>query len=226
MKKIIAGFIAGALFASIAAYAANEIMATQAEYPILVNGVQYKSTDKPALNVNGSTYLPLRAMAEVLGVPVKWNQDSRQVEINSASTDTGNSSMKDDVNITFSNVRILKDNEISGIQLDSDSMLVAGNIKIHNSGTTYVSFTPMDLALNYKVDSRSPQAVLNKANEFPDSIIRGNPLIANTGIDNEITFGTIKPYETRLGTVVFKIYKCNVQKYSLTWKSVKEIQAE
>ncbi|HEX9061704.1 MAG TPA: hypothetical protein VF941_16095, partial [Clostridia bacterium] len=142
------------------------------------------------------------------------------------SSDTGNSSMKDDVNITFSNVRILKDNEISGIQLDSDSMLVAGNIKIYNSGASPVSFNTLDLTLNYKVDSRSPQAVIDKANQFPDGILRGNPLIANTGIDSEITFGTIKPYETRSGTVVFKIYKCNVQKYSLNWKSVKEIKAE
>lgn len=49
-----------------------------ASYPINVNGV--KQAVQP-LNYNGSTYLPLRAISEAVGVPIEWNNTTRSVEI-------------------------------------------------------------------------------------------------------------------------------------------------
>ncbi len=46
----------------------------------MVNGEEFVS-DPPALIVDGSTYLPLRAMGNTLGVSVDWNEELRQAEI-------------------------------------------------------------------------------------------------------------------------------------------------
>lgn len=60
-------------------YAANNNIFSVAKFKILVNGNDYKG--KPAIVVDGSTYLPLRALGEVLNVKVNWNETKRRVEI-------------------------------------------------------------------------------------------------------------------------------------------------
>lgn len=61
-------------------YAANNNIFSVAKFKILVNGNDYRGT-KPAIVVDGSTYLPLRALGEVLNVKVNWNETKRQVEV-------------------------------------------------------------------------------------------------------------------------------------------------
>lgn len=60
-------------------YAANNNIFSVAKFKILVNGNDYRG--KPAIVVDGSTYLPLRALGEVLNVKVNWNETKRQVEV-------------------------------------------------------------------------------------------------------------------------------------------------
>ncbi len=60
-------------------YAANNNIFSVAKFKILVNGNDYRG--KPAIVVDGSTYLPLRALGEVLNVKVSWNETKRRVEI-------------------------------------------------------------------------------------------------------------------------------------------------
>ena len=80
MKRFICGFLAGALvFGTVGAFAASYI-ANPAGFKVLVNGKEFVS-DPPALVVEGRTYLPLRAMGDVLGVPVNWNEELRQAEV-------------------------------------------------------------------------------------------------------------------------------------------------
>lgn len=82
MKKCIISFIAGLVTASTIAFAASYV-AEPADFKVLVNGKEFAS-DPPALVVNGSTYLPLRAMGNALGVPVNWNDELQQAEVGSS----------------------------------------------------------------------------------------------------------------------------------------------
>ena len=84
MKKFIAGFLSGAiLFGTVGAFAVTYI-AQPAGFKVLVNGKEFQS-DPPALEVEGRTYLPLRAMGEALGVPVNWNEELNQAEVGNSA---------------------------------------------------------------------------------------------------------------------------------------------
>lgn len=78
MKKFIAGVIVGIMLvgtAFAASYVANPV-----SFKVLVNGEEFTS-DPPPVEINGRTYLPLRAMGDALGVPVNWNEELRQAEV-------------------------------------------------------------------------------------------------------------------------------------------------
>ncbi len=80
-KQFIRGFIVGAIiFGSLTAFAATSYEAVTASFPILITGKTW-SSDKPVVVIVGSTYLPLKAIGDVLNVKVNWNNDLRQVEI-------------------------------------------------------------------------------------------------------------------------------------------------
>lgn len=83
MKKFISGIVTGALLTSTIALAATYV-AEPATFKVLVNGKDFTS-DPPALVVNGSTYLPLRAVGDALGVPVVWNAELRQAEVGNSA---------------------------------------------------------------------------------------------------------------------------------------------
>lgn len=83
------GFVIG-LFAGCALMLAMPTMAatvkytlTEATYPIEVNGSAYADPQLPVLNYKGSTYIPLRAVGDVLGASVTWNEAKKKVEIRS-----------------------------------------------------------------------------------------------------------------------------------------------
>ena len=85
MKRFIIGFLVGAmLFGALGAFAASYI-ANPVDFKVIVNGEEFVS-DPPALEVEGRTYLPLRAMGDALGVPVNWNEELRQAEVGIVST--------------------------------------------------------------------------------------------------------------------------------------------
>jgi len=75
--------VGGALMTAWPALAATvrTFVATEANYPVYVNGVPYVDVDRPILNVDGSTYVPLRAVGELLGAQVEWSDSLRQVDI-------------------------------------------------------------------------------------------------------------------------------------------------
>lgn len=79
MKKFVSGVIAGIITAGSIGFAAQYIADT-ATFKVMVNGKEF-SSDKPIVAIEGSTYLPLKAIGEVLGVPVQWNQELMQVEV-------------------------------------------------------------------------------------------------------------------------------------------------
>lgn len=82
MKKFISGILVGVTLTSGIAFAATHI-AEDVTFKIFVNGKEF--TSAPAMAINGSTYLPLRAVGEALSIPVNWNSDLGQVEIGNSA---------------------------------------------------------------------------------------------------------------------------------------------
>lgn len=81
MKRFISGFLSGAIiFGMIGAFAAATFVAEPANYEVIVDGEIFVS-DPPAMVIDGNTYLPLRAMADVFDVEIAWDPTGRQVEI-------------------------------------------------------------------------------------------------------------------------------------------------
>ncbi|AFC29453.1 stalk domain-containing protein [Paenibacillus mucilaginosus] len=74
MKKITAAAVLAVTAlgsAAVGVYAASDLK-------LFVNG---KPSPSVVENINGSSYVPLRAVAEMLGAEVKWNGDSRTIHI-------------------------------------------------------------------------------------------------------------------------------------------------
>lgn len=93
-KKMLRGFTAGLLAGGVlmAAWPAlastvGGFATTLARYPVYVNGHLYESQEAPVLNVDGRTYVPLRAMSELFGAAVDWVEHPRQVLIAEAGKD-------------------------------------------------------------------------------------------------------------------------------------------
>ncbi len=87
MKKFVTGFIVGAIICSMLGAFAVSYVAEPVTFKVMVNGKEFVS-ESPALAINGSTYLPLKATGEALGVPVVWNQDKFQVEVGKNESET------------------------------------------------------------------------------------------------------------------------------------------
>ena len=85
MKKFITGLLVGAILCSSVGALAVSLIANPADFKVFVNGAEFVS-DPPTLEVEGRTYLPLRAIGEALGVPVEWNETLRQVEVGTMPT--------------------------------------------------------------------------------------------------------------------------------------------
>lgn len=84
MKKFISGFLIGAIIFGTFGVFAVQYVANPVDFKVLVNGKEFVS-DPPALEVEGRTYLPLRAMGDALGVPVTWNEELRQAEVGNSA---------------------------------------------------------------------------------------------------------------------------------------------
>ncbi len=84
MKKLIAGIIIGsALTATTSVFADSieQFILTKVNYPLIVKGKEYTNAELPVLNYQGNTYVPLKAVGDVLGTTVKWNDQLKRVEI-------------------------------------------------------------------------------------------------------------------------------------------------
>lgn len=86
MKKFIAGFLTCLVLMSgfYVLAESQQWTALRATFDVYVNGKKFES-DKPIVAIEGSTYLPLKAIGDVLGVPVQWNEKLIRVEVGSIS---------------------------------------------------------------------------------------------------------------------------------------------
>lgn len=81
MKKIVSGFVAGAItFGSLGAYAATSINVDMKPLKYFFDGVEKKSSSQ-GFAYNGTTYVPLRFMAESLGKEVEWDGKNNTIYV-------------------------------------------------------------------------------------------------------------------------------------------------
>ena len=81
MKKLIIALILSLSIGT--AYGATYTL-TSANYDVKVNG--QKVYAQP-YNLNGTTLLSVREISDALGVPIKWNNDAKCVEIDTVDLD-------------------------------------------------------------------------------------------------------------------------------------------
>lgn len=74
-KALFCGVLAGAILVSGIGYASSNIK-------LMVNGKEIK-TSAPIQNVNGSTVVPVRSLAEALGAEVKWDKQNQIIHVKS-----------------------------------------------------------------------------------------------------------------------------------------------
>lgn len=86
LQGVIIGILIGSLLTGSMVFAQN-YEAILSTFPIFINGVEWK-TDKPVVTIDGSTYLPLRALGDSLGIKVEWNSELSRVEVGSNNTNS------------------------------------------------------------------------------------------------------------------------------------------
>jgi len=85
MKKFISGLIIGLVLATATSVtAASGILAQFADFNLVVNG-QAKVLQTKPLIYNGTSYLPVREIANLVGYDVTYKADSRTIELNTAT---------------------------------------------------------------------------------------------------------------------------------------------
>ncbi len=97
IKNITLGIIIGLSIASTHTFAQDikEYILSKVKYPIIVNGVEYVNDELPILNWNGNTYVPLRAVGDILDAKVEWNDELKRVEIGEFIILDGKAKLKD-----------------------------------------------------------------------------------------------------------------------------------
>lgn len=176
-------------------YGATYILVS-ASYPINVNG--QKLAVQP-LNLNGTTYLPLRSVSEAVGVPIQWDGTKKSVEINTVDLDKLKAAC---VMIIASDGETYEQG--SGVYIDYDQVLTAYHViddgraqartKVDQSDTNkmiVVSSAPaIDIALLKPAIEKKPVKIGDS-----DEVKAGDRVIlvsSPNGNVNKVTTGTVK----------------------------------
>ena len=88
MKKFVAGLVIGLLIATagVGLAAGETVQATFAKFNFVVNG-EAKTLEADPLVYQGTTYLPVRVVSNLLGYDVTYKADSRTIELISVGSE-------------------------------------------------------------------------------------------------------------------------------------------
>lgn len=229
MKKIILGMILGFILATVTfAYAddVKQLIANKAAFPVLVNGKQLDTTQKPAVVINGSTYLPLKSIGTALNVNVNWNDAKKRVEVGSTPQDNTPVSTNSNIGLKILNSRIVKDTEIKNILPYNGFRFRLAEISITNTGNSTINVKPSDFKISYQVSAKINAADIQRIKDYTVSnfdgrIVRDEAVqtskFTNIFADSEIKFGDLAPGQTIQGTILFQEADVNMDWFQISF---------
>ena len=235
MKKIFLGIIIGVLLSTATCAFADDIqklIADKASFPILVNGKTLDTSQKPAVVIDGSTYLPLKSIGAALNVPVSWNENKRQVEVGTTpQIDTQTTAQTTNIDIKILSSRAVRTNEIKSVEPFDGFKFKFVNIQITNNTDKTITFKPSDIKINYKIsdkDKDDPDVInygrigTTATAQMKNNIVSGEGIDLSkfTGIakDTEIKFGDIAPGQIIEGTILYEELNTNIDWFEVSLK--------
>jgi hypothetical protein len=149
MKKFVSGLILGLLIATASVVAANsEVVAKFTSFNFVINGESKQLENQPVV-VNGSSYLPVRELANLLGYDVTYKADTKTIELNSntSSTDLSGTGETDEASYnedasepSKTNIKI-----VVGDRSTQSSAYVKNGVPLLHSGSIREIFSALDI---------------------------------------------------------------------------------
>jgi serine protease Do len=121
MKKRIISFVLAVALLTGTALGVSYTL-TGVSYPVMINGTAMTFTDAVPMNYNGRTMLPLRTIAEALGIPIEWT--GSRVEITTVNTEA----LKDACVMLYTGSNGTYTGQGSGVLIDYDEILTAFHV--------------------------------------------------------------------------------------------------
>jgi len=163
LKKFIAGLLVGMMLMTGAVYAAgNKVEVSLQALRYYFDGVE-KTPNTQGFIYNGTTYVPLRFIAETLGKEVTWDGNNNAIFVGQKPE-----------------TAVVKDNEVSyengtyrGAFLDSNEMQVNLQFKLENNIIKSISFRHLQYkGINYLTsDSATIQGVKGQHQKLIDYLV-------------------------------------------------------
>jgi hypothetical protein len=160
----------------------KQYILTKIGYPIIVNGQEYSDAKFPALNYNGTTYLPLKGVGDVLGTAVKWNDQLKRVEVGKEPQPTPTATPQTlQIKPLFATTYIYKvDGKTYTPYMQSIFMLKG------NDNKYYLSTSSLDSLVMIMQVQNKAYKVTTSTNPYTDGIITPNP--AENAIESKELF--------------------------------------
>lgn len=88
MKKFIAGFVCAALFFTAPSVVASveEFVLQRANFPVEIDGEEYRDDELPVLVYKSNTYVPLRNFCDAVGADIAWERNKVAIRTSQADT--------------------------------------------------------------------------------------------------------------------------------------------
>lgn len=167
MKKFISGLLIGLTISMGIVYASESYTAYKATFPVFVNGTILKS-DKPIVTIEGSTYLPLKLVSEVLGVKIEWNNIEKRVEIGEKPK-----------NKTYKVIKVV----------DGDTIKI-----IYNGKEESIRLIGIDTPESVHPDAEKNTELGKVASEYTKSQLEGKEITLELDIQERDKYGRILAY--------------------------------
>lgn len=146
MKRLIAGLAIGAFIGLVSpAGASSTVQAMFAKFNFVVNG-EVKNIDTEPLLYEGTTYLPIRAVSDMLGYDVNYKADSRTIELRNISVQQNEG--EDMVGLNYK----MTLREIIELIADKHN-LSEDNYDVSMEGSGRAKFRGQEFQLEYEEDS-------------------------------------------------------------------------
>lgn len=150
MKKTIIALILGIMIGSAGTAFASlegEVTAVFAQFKMMING-QEKQLETTPLVYNGTSYLPVREMANLVGYDVTYKADSRTIELEDSRKGVANltNALNVDEWVTLRDL-----SEKYGIQVKSSGLGNEMIFKVLKDNITYFEFNTKELGVDKEV---------------------------------------------------------------------------